>query len=266
MSLLKLGNAQGIDLLLGGGFVRGAGHLGLCQFLLERNVVINNLIGVSIGALFGTVLANGCTPITLGQSFVQEMSSDLFHDLAEAGWPSMNPFQWKEHAAVDLLPIMQHLIDRFRMKPHPAIKIVAYDIKHARPYVFSGSDYDLAVALAASCAIPGVMRPVPLTTKFGTSHLLVDGGIYVRKASLASEGAIVSRLDDSAWGKLLMLPRLSDTVVDAGHPAVSVFSKVTQDAVDAMIEFGYARAAMVLTPLLGSRIPVSTVEAPRKFA
>jgi hypothetical protein len=91
---------------------------------------------------------------------------------------------------LDLRTSMSEIIAQSSLKPNAQLRIAACDILTQQPFVFEGQDYDMAAALAATCALPTVFRPV-----WHGGKLLVDGAIYhYNPADLCRGSAIVSRL------------------------------------------------------------------------
>jgi NTE family protein len=80
----------------------------------------------------------------------------------------------------------------------PAWRIVAADVRGGR-HVFTTGEAPLSLAVAASCAVPGLFAPV----RHG-QHLLVDGGVHsTTNADLA--------LDDAADVVIVLAPMASRT-------------------------------------------------------
>ncbi|MBX9573308.1 MAG: patatin-like phospholipase family protein [Candidatus Obscuribacterales bacterium] len=157
----KSENKKAIDFVLSGGGPKGAGHAGFLKAVEESKVILGKGTGISIGSIVLALYVNGYRPEEICQ--IVRLQFERLRDRSGKGrgrlrWPSLKEFLNGE--LLDMLPVFQDLCAEYKLKPQANMQIVAYDILHHRPKVFAGTDYDLAKALAASSAIPGVMRPV----------------------------------------------------------------------------------------------------------
>jgi len=159
--------------------------------------------GVSIGSAVAALYCNGYTPDELTGILHQEFQAFYQQNYLKA--KSIWSF-----AFVNLLPFFQQMVQKYNCSAKPNLQMVTYDPIRMKPLLFTGTGYDLAVGLAASCAIPVLMQPVwlgPMRTigSFravlrrlrGRSEdtYLVDGGIYhPAPGSFAKGPAIISRL------------------------------------------------------------------------
>src|SRR5262245_1437919 len=64
-----------IEVVLGGGAVRGLGLIGLLQALEEHNVATTTFTGVSIGSLVATLYTNGYKPDEITEIFLKEIKA-----------------------------------------------------------------------------------------------------------------------------------------------------------------------------------------------
>ena len=55
-------NALTYEVVLGGGGIKGFGHVGLLQALEDRKVPIHYMTGISIGSIMAMLYVNGFTP------------------------------------------------------------------------------------------------------------------------------------------------------------------------------------------------------------
>jgi hypothetical protein len=58
---LPLGQRPRIILVLGGGGARGLAHIGVLRVLEEEQIPVDEIVGVSVGALIGSLYAGGLT-------------------------------------------------------------------------------------------------------------------------------------------------------------------------------------------------------------
>lgn len=149
-----------IGLALGGGFARGIAHLGVLRVLRENHVPIDYLAGTSVGALIAAAYAGGSSI----DQMEQISCSTRFKDFAE--WT----LSWQGLASGARL--QSYLRRLTPMKWFEDLKIpltiAATDLLTAEPVYFSSGE--IGPALCASCAYPGLFRPVE-----ADGRLLVDG-------------------------------------------------------------------------------------------
>ncbi len=158
------GLGTGISLALGGGFSRGFAHLGVLEVLQQEQIPVSYIVGTSIGALLGAAYADGISVrdlCDLGRT-VRIRDFLRFHpSQQEQGTQSKDRIgqfvqQWFHADLLEELAI--------------PTAIVATDLDTGAPYVFSRGP--LEVAIRASCAFPGLMKPVE-----HEGRILADGCI-----------------------------------------------------------------------------------------
>jgi len=204
-----------IEVVLGGGAVRGLGLIGLLQALEEHNVATSTFTGVSIGSLVATLYTNGYTPEQITEIFLKEIKQISSRSMITA---LIIPFG---RGQLDLRGVFAKIIKKYKLKPQKNLRIVAYSVLKRQPVVFEGTDYDLLTALSASCAIPFLMRPVwygqkgligqllNLVPFLGDDRdLLVDGGIYHPAPAEFSKGRVII----GKLGLATQLPRHSVSI------------------------------------------------------
>jgi NTE family protein len=154
----------GIALALGGGFSRGFAHLGVLEVLEEEQMPISLIVGTSIGGLLGAAYADGISLRDLCDLGRRVRVRDFlrFHQSRQgAQGPRKDCIgkfveEWFRATVVEDLPI-------------PTF-IVSTDLNTGAPYVFTRGP--LEVAIRASCAFPGLVKPVEYE-----GRLLADGCI-----------------------------------------------------------------------------------------
>lgn len=158
----RAGSSAGLVLALGGGFSRGFAHLGVLDVLRAERIPISAIVGTSIGALLGAAYADGI-PVQdlchLGRHV--RVRDFLRFQPAEPGAARKDRLglfvqEWFGATTVQELPI--------------PTAIVTTDLDTAAPYVFTRGPLELA--LRASCAFPGLVKPVAYE-----GRLLADGCI-----------------------------------------------------------------------------------------
>lgn len=230
--------ARSIELVLGGGGIKGFGHIGLLKALEERKVALSKITGVSIGSIIATLYTNGYTPEQINQIFISELESLEPDGLKEKlRLPSAR--RLIKGGFVDLRDLFKKLVEKYKLKPQPNLRILAYDVVAGQPVIFEGSAYNLSEAIAASCAIPFIMRPVwhgrhsqpnedaghAETACCEGGHggsILVDGGMHhPNPGEFASGSAIISKLGFASKLPTEQLPWL-----DLGLHVVEMFWSV----------------------------------------
>ena len=185
-----------IALVLGGGGARGAAHIGVLKVLEAEHIPVDYVVGTSMGAVIGGLYAEGMSPAEI-ESAVETINwKDVFKDKPPR---EILAFRRKQDDLRDLVQLDIGFKDGHLIFPRgllagqtlslllrrltlPAIGVhdfdrlsipfraVAADIETGQPVVLEQGD--LATAMRASMAVPGVFAPVPWR-----GRLLVDGGI-----------------------------------------------------------------------------------------
>jgi hypothetical protein len=273
----------GVDIVFGAGAMRGFGELGFLKYLEDNKVKIGSETGASFGSLVAALHTNG---------YNAEQSKDIiinqFRDIGQSIHPEgkmLHPWRMLSRHFVDLRPKMQTLVDTYGLKPNENLRILAYNLNRREPVIFEGTNYDLATALAASTALPGVMRPVryrpnpgELTDSMQHRGLLVDGGLYRMNPAEFSPGpsivakASIPRPLDPLSARSLLRPKKTlgslpervltarytepepqHVVVAVGKPDVNSRDfNLTEQTVNDMLDYGYAQAEMRLHDALTS--------------
>src|SRR6202140_1877096 len=159
---LAANEGEGIALALGGGFSRGFAHLGVLEVLEQERFPVSAIVGTSIGALLSTAYGDGISlrdRCDLGRR-VRVRDFLRFHqsEQGERRKDRIGQFvkEWFRATVVEQLRI--------------PTAIVTTDLDTGAPYVFVTGP--LEVAIRASCAFPGLVKPVE-----HEGRLLADGCI-----------------------------------------------------------------------------------------
>ena len=76
-----------IGIALGGGAARGMAHLGVLKVLEQNGIIIDMIVGTSVGAMTGILYASGMEPDYNVDSFVKDLTpSWLFRHLPNGGY------------------------------------------------------------------------------------------------------------------------------------------------------------------------------------
>jgi NTE family protein len=148
---------------MAGGAVRGAAQIGALEVFEEHGIHFDVVAGTSAGSVVGAVYAAGLPP----QRLMDRLADASFLDIAEAsGLQSLGLFHTEPLARIigDLLGNAT-----FADLPRKLI-VVACDIRSGERVLIT--DGDVATAVKASTAVPGLFQPVEIG-----DNLLSDGGL-----------------------------------------------------------------------------------------
>lgn len=235
-------NDGGISVVLGGGGSRGPSLLGFLDYLDSEGVEYNDFTGVSIGSVVAAFWTNGYSVEDIKQVFRDELFNSGLDMWFKCLVPPLNPLRWIGLGMVDPLPVMRELVEKYELKPNRKLRMVAFDLITRKPVVFEGKNYDLVTALAASCSVPGMLRPV---TAWVDGHycLLVDGGLHhPQPGHYAKAPAIIAKLIDMPFMELIFPDRRGDFVASVGDPYAPFFSRLSDDDIERLYQHGLACA------------------------
>jgi NTE family protein len=160
--------------VLGGGGVLGASQVGMLRALLEEGVRPDLILGTSIGSVNGAFVAADPTPASA------DRLARVWRKVSEEGDFLENPFRQAARAAkyrthfLSTRPLQRLIdenlgVDRFEDLVVP-FQCVAAHIESSKARWFSAGP--ITPAILASCAVPGMYRPVEIDGQ----HFL-DGGL-----------------------------------------------------------------------------------------
>jgi NTE family protein len=186
-----------VGLALSGGAARGIAHVGVLRVLQEHRIPIDVISGTSAGALVGGALAAG-----MPLAEIEELGHHLrWRDM---GRMTLSRLGVQSNARMQELIEARFPCKRFEELPTP-FAAVATDLQTGQAVVMSGKG-NVALAIRASCAIPGWY--VPVTDEQGRQ--LIDGGVVANIPTAAARflGAdIVIAVDVNSEGaKFLSAP------------------------------------------------------------
>jgi NTE family protein len=150
-----------IGLVLSGGAVRGAAHLGVLQVFEEAGIRPDLVVGVSAGSVAGGLYCAGLSPAEM-----QQMAKEMhWNQLARLTRPKLGFF--------DVDRMERYIEDLVKGASFEDLRIpfaaVAVDILTDELVIFR--EGALARAIRASCSVPGIFLPLE-----EGDRLLVDGG------------------------------------------------------------------------------------------
>ena len=155
---------QPFTLSLSAGFFGFYAHAGLVSVLEEEHLMPARITGCSAGALIGGLWASGCQMSDLKEFLFSLERKDFWDPSFGLGLLAGRQFD----------DILRELLgcQRFEETMVP-IQIAVFELGERRTNYLSQGD--LALAIRASCAFPGLFQPVQIGTK-----KYLDGGILDR--------------------------------------------------------------------------------------
>jgi NTE family protein len=217
-------SGPGITLALGGGFSRGFAHLGVLEVLDQERIPVTAIVGTSIGALLGAAYADGISLRDLCDLGRRVRVRDFirFHHTGQGAQRKdcLGQFvqEWFHAGRLEELPI--------------PTAIVTTDLDTGAPYIFTSGP--LEVAVRASCAFPGLIKPVEYE-----GRLLADGCIVAPVPT-----AIAARI----YGGCVMGVSVGSNVSSASSSenVAKIFDSAFRDSHSSALEPSWARHADIL--------------------
>ncbi|OAV45938.1 hypothetical protein A3850_014770 [Lewinella sp. 4G2] len=188
-----------IGITFSGGGARGAAHVGMLRALLESDIVPNRIVGVSAGAIVGTLYAAGLSP------------DDMMAALAETSLVKLVRFGVPTTGLTKLDYLQERLL---KVIPEDSFEALKYPLHIGITNINKGqlelrNSGPLSAIVAASCSIPFVFKPVLVDD----SHC-VDGGVICNMpvAPLLSEADFIIGSNLMPYG--LLPPADTGTVIN----------------------------------------------------
>jgi NTE family protein len=160
--------------VLGGGGVLGAAEVGMLRALFEAGIAPDLILGTSVGALNGAMVARDPTPAVI------ERLTELWQDAQTARTIGDRPLRTVRRAVstgthiYSAGPMQKRLIEEFGEITFEELQVrfqvCAASIERAAEHWFTSGR--LVDAIMASAAVPGLLPPA----RVGDEHFL-DGGI-----------------------------------------------------------------------------------------
>jgi NTE family protein len=173
-STLAAAGSGGTAFVLGGGGVLGAAEVGMLRALFERGIRPDLIVGTSVGAINGALIAADPTPGAVDRlrAVWEEMASQrIFAGSVLAQMRTLVRTRTHVHPREPLRDLLTaHLpVQTFAELAVP-FQCVAASIERAGEHWFT--EGPLVDAVLASCAVPGLLAPVEIDGE----HFL-DGGL-----------------------------------------------------------------------------------------
>lgn len=159
---MKFYSKKKTALVLGGGAARGLAHLGVLKVLKREDIKFDFVLGASIGSLFAAIWA-----LDLDLSRTEKKALEVTaRDIMDVTISRMGLCKGEKLEYL-IREILQ--TSRFEDVKIP-LYIVTTNIENGEPVLHNSGD--LAEIIKASCAMPGVFKPVEID-----GRMMVDGGI-----------------------------------------------------------------------------------------
>jgi NTE family protein len=217
-----------VALVLGAGAAKGFAHVGVLKVLEANHVPVHMVVGTSVGSLVGSLYAYGYPAYDL-----QKLAMGLEKgELVDLTVPDNGFVKGEKLEAYVNRMIRDTTMENLRI---PFYAVTA-DIGSGEEVVFGKGNTGLAVR--ASCAIPGVFRPVRIGDR-----TYVDGGVVSPVAVDAARrmGANVVIAVDITGGAAGVTP---ETTLDTIFQSINVmYSKIAAAQL--------SRADVVIKPKVG---------------
>ncbi len=153
---------DGYGLALSGGAVLGAAHIGVLKAIEKNDIKIKHIAGTSIGAVVGALYAFGKST---------EEIENLAHSINFKALLSISLTKLGLFSNVKIAKFIHEHIGDVKIEDAPIpLRIITTDITDLEKVTITKGN--LAQALMASCAVPGIFSPIEFDNK-----LLVDGGL-----------------------------------------------------------------------------------------
>lgn len=161
-ALSVTGGTPRVALVLGSGAAKGFAHVGVLKVLEAEGIPVHRIVGTSVGSLVGVLSAYGHDARALRKIALSVEPGDL----ADPGVPDGGFLKGEKLEEFVDRHVRNTPIERLRIPFHA----VATDLQTGRETLFGEGSAGRAVR--ASCAIPGVFRPVRIGDR-----VYVDGGV-----------------------------------------------------------------------------------------
>jgi NTE family protein len=221
-----------VALVLGGGGARGFAHVGVLRVLEDAGIPVELIVGSSVGSLVGALYA-GYTNADGLERMASGLERSDFFDFGVS--PALFGKGLATGERLERFVRANVAVDRIEALRIP-FAAVATDLDTGEPVVLRRGD--VARAVRASSAIPGVFEPVSLD-----GRLLVDGGVALNlpvKVARALGADVVIAVDVTALSGTAHVENFVEVIVRAVNIVVH-----------AEVEAARRNADVLLTPDVG---------------
>jgi NTE family protein len=153
---------KNVSLVLSGGGVRGAMHLGVIKALEENNIKIDAISGTSMGAIIGVLYCQGISP----DMILKILTNNSFIDLFKYNWDKGGFLSMKRIKSIFKKHIPHNDFDQLKIPFY----CCATNLDSGDYEIFSTGD--LHNSVIASASIPIVFKPIEIN-----EQTYYDGGL-----------------------------------------------------------------------------------------
>ena len=237
---LVLGKPKKVGLVLGGGGARGIAHVGVIKVLVENKIPIHFIAGTSSGALFGALFSGGMNPYDMAKQAKEEN----WLKLVKLSLSASGPVTGEGIEKLITKNIGNKNVEDLRIP----LSIIATDLKTGERVVITKGN--IAKAVHASSAIPGVFSPV----MFG-GRLLADG--------LMVDNLPVETAKEMGADIIIAVDVVPNVKLDGWEPNVlNVIERAIDINCRRTSEAGKKAADVVIEPVVKNYSALSLSEAP----
>lgn len=217
--------SESLGLALGGGAVHGAAHVGVLRALHEHQITPNLIAGTSIGAMVAALYAFGVD------------LADIEKGARGLKWMDISRLHWNGLGLMTndgIADVIHRFIPEDTRIEEAGIPLAIVTVDIASGKKVTLREGDLATAVAASTAIPGIFAPVRIG-----EHYLIDGGLIenVPVTALRDAGARkIIAVDLSAKESLSAPESILDVITNTVSMSIKNASQVHLRGVDLIIE------------------------------
>lgn len=152
-----------LGLALSGGGAKGFAHIGVFKMLEECGLKPDIVVGTSVGALMGSLFADGYSADAIKELF----TGREFSEFAQLQLPKSGLFDSKRFRYF----LKRHLKAKTFEELETPLIVMATDLDNGESHAFNSGP--LVDAVTASCSIPIIFSPVTIN---GVHY--VDGGLF----------------------------------------------------------------------------------------
>ncbi len=211
-----------LGLALGGGFARGVAHIGVLKVLVENQIAIDALAGISAGSIAAAAFASGCTI----EEMIWAARSLRWNKFARWTIPRLG---FATNERMDLL-LAKILHCRTFEELKIPLAVVAADIRTGEAVIFR--EGGLVMPVRASCSFPGLFVPIEYN-----GRLLVDGVVVGSVPVTALRGMdVVVAVNVRNNGFLQRPGSVFEVVGECFHVAQNLNQSTWRDHCDLAIE------------------------------
>ncbi len=224
LSLFKR-NDKKLGVALGGGAIWATAHIGVLEVLEENGIKIDGIAGTSAGSIVAALYAFGYKPYQMKEMALKLKLGDVFH------W-KMSKMGLSQTDRIEKL-IISAIGEKKIGDANMPLFITATDLMKAEQFVFL-DDTPVHVAVAASCAIPGIFVPFEFN-----GMVLVDGSLVadVNCKVLKTYGFdVVVGVELSSYGKGKRPNNMFEVLLESLQSMVEIRNKELESFAELIIK------------------------------